>query len=242
LFRGVPGVEHCTVCEVGNVADKILVNRLWSQVLAHMVLSTAERKAFTGMKLVPVPAASWLLGRIAAKDAVRMRAGLEVGLADVEVRPDIHGRPEASCAGRPGPLVSLAHTGFAAVAAAADRAALAGVGIDIEAIAPLAAGLKEDAFTAREREIIAAAEPGDLGYLAAWGVKEAVGKALGRGVVGGPLALEVTAFDPASGRLHVVPHGAMAQAFPDHARGLDAYRRVRGDKVITLCLLARGDS
>jgi acyl transferase domain-containing protein/phosphopantetheinyl transferase len=244
LFAEVPGIERCVVCEAGNVADKILVNRLWASVLAHMVLSASERRVFAELKLVPVPLASWLLGRVAVKDAVRLLLDLDVCLADVEVEPDAHGRPLVRTLGRPGPLVSLAHTGFAAVGLAGAVDAFAGVGIDLEPIAPLPSTLKEDAFTPQERALIeAVGGPTDSAswYLAAWGAKEATGKALGRGLLGGPGGLEVTAIDPESGRLRVALRGALALAFPQLAGGpgLDAYRRLHANRVITVCLIPR---
>jgi phosphopantetheinyl transferase len=244
LFRAVPGSDRCTVCEPGNVADTILVNRFWFQVLTRMVLSRAEQRDAAAAKRLPVPAASWFLGRVAAKDAVRLRAGLDVCLTDVEIRNDANGRPEAHVPGGPTPLISLAHTGFSAVAAAVDAEAFAGVGIDLEPLASLPAGLKEDAFTPQERALIeeaaaAAQEPSDSWYLSAWGAKEAAGKTLGRGLLGGPLGLEVVAIDPQTGCLRVALRGPLAEAFPHLAReeGLDCCCRIHQDKVITLCLL-----
>jgi phosphopantetheine--protein transferase-like protein len=244
LFRDIPGADRCTVCTVGNVADRFLVNRLWSQVVAHMVLSQAERRAFAELKLVPVPAASWLLGRVAAKDAVRWQRSLAVGLADVEVWPDGSGKPAVRILGETTtpPLVSLAHKGFAAIAVAADPAACSGVGIDLEGMAPVAAAVIEDAFTPQERALIegsAGTEPAEHWILAAWGAKEAVGKALGKGVLGGPRSLEVVAIDPGTGRLRVALRGLMAEAFPRWAQtdGVDAYRRINGDWMMVLCLL-----
>src|SRR5262249_37941411 len=85
VFQGVSGVGHCAVCKVGNGGNKILVNRLWAQVLARMILGAGERAAFADLKLPPVPSASWLLGRASAKDAVRLLTRWDVCMADVEV-------------------------------------------------------------------------------------------------------------------------------------------------------------
>ncbi len=135
-------------------------------------------------------------------------------------------------------------------AAAADAARWQGVGIDLERLGPLAAGLVADAFTAGERERIAAAasatgEPVENWQLAAWGAKEALGKALGRGVLGGPLGVEVVQIDGAAGKLALELRGQMAEAFPQWSAAsarpaaLFAWRRLHGPHVVTLCLLPR---
>src|SRR5205085_607769 len=100
LFRDIPGGADCTVCEAGNAAGRILVNRLWSQVLARMILSTEERRAFSHLNLQPVPTVSWLLGRAVVKDAVRLHLGLDCCLADVVVISDEYGRPVVKAGGR----------------------------------------------------------------------------------------------------------------------------------------------
>jgi malonyl CoA-acyl carrier protein transacylase/phosphopantetheinyl transferase len=243
-FAGVPGAEDCTVCEVGNVADKALVNRLWSQALARMVLDLDERRRFGELKLAPLPAASWLLGRVAAKEAVRGRTGDGRRLADVLLISDQHGRPVVGDDPETAPLVSLAHKGLAAVAVAAGTADWGGVGIDLEPLGTMDAGVKADAFTEAERALIEAtalngSESVEHWYLAAWCAKEAAGKALGRGLPGGPRGLEVLAIEPDSGRIELALCGALAETFPQHAAAgpLAAYRRVQGRNMMALCLL-----
>jgi phosphopantetheinyl transferase len=245
-FQDVPSAAHCTVCAVGNVGGKYLANRFWQQVLAGLILSAEERRGLADLKLPPVPAASWLLGRAAAKDAVRLQAGLDGCLADVTLRTGPHGEPLVRPMTGPAPRVSLAHKAFAAVAVAADPDRFAGVGIDLEPLGPMDAGVKADAFTAAEQARIAdaaraAEEPLDSWYLSAWGAKEALGKALGRGLIGGPRGVEVVAIDPAAGRLALAMRGTLAEAFPEHAARppVDAYRRLHDGHVITLCLLAK---
>src|SRR5262249_40228809 len=77
LFHDVPGAASCAVCELGTAAGNPVENRLWSQALARMILNAEERRVFGQLKLPPVPAASWLLGRAVVKDAVRLQAALE---------------------------------------------------------------------------------------------------------------------------------------------------------------------
>ncbi len=250
LFLQTPFIEHVTVCEIGHATGPILLNRLWSQALARVILGRSERRVFAGLKLPPSASASWLIGRAVAKDAVRLRLGAGLTMADVAIAPNPDGKPEAllpAGQGRP-PAVSLAHKDFAAVAAAADAASVAGVGVDIELLGTMYPGLVDDAFNSHERALIEAAARGagapvDQWRLSAWAAKEAVGKALGKGVLGGPRSIEVLAVDAQQGRLSLILKGPMAKAFPryasapGHERRLDAFCRIRGPHVIALCVL-----
>ncbi len=250
LFAGVAGIESATVCEIGTVGSPTLVKHLWQRALAHMILSRAERKTFEALKRPPVLTAGWLFGRVVAKDAVRRFGRLDVGMADVEIVNDEHGAPRPVLPGVTLPVLSLAHSGFAAVALAADPARFAGAGIDVEPLGTMEEALRVDAFNPSERALALSAsratgEPADAWLLGAWGAKEAVGKALGRGVLGGPRAVELVAADGPRGRLTVELRGAMAEAFPAWARRpIHCHRRVSaaGTHTITLCLLTNDAS
>ena len=248
LFADVPGIEHCAMCEVAGVTGKVLLNRLWCQVLARMILSAEERKCFDELKLPPVAAVAWLLGRAAAKDSVRLLRALDVCMADVSILTGQHGQPIVHLQEGTAPHVSLSHKGLQAVGIAGEPSRVQGVGIDMEPLVPMDAGVIQDAFDERELGVIqsAAQASGEAAlnwYLGAWCSKEAVGKALGRGVLGGPRCLELTAIDRASGRFSVALRGAMAQAFPNHSESpgraptIDAYRRICDQNVIAICLL-----
>jgi acyl transferase domain-containing protein len=250
VVADIAGADRCSVCQTAFGDAKILVKRLWSQVLARMILSAEERRSFGNLKLPPVAAASWLLGRAAVKDAVRRQVKMPMCLADVPIVADEYGRPMAAIkAAAQGPLVSLAHKGLTAVAVAADASVFRGIGIDLEPLAALDAGIKADAFNPAERALIEQAardidEPADHWHLSAWAAKEAVGKALGRGVIGGPRSIETMAIDPATGMLTMMLRGTMAATFPDYAgQRLDVYRRLHEQQVLALCLLrsAKGD-
>ena len=93
LFRDVPGALDCTICGLGRLDGKIWVNRFWAQALARMILSARERQVFESLKLPPVAVVSWLMGRIVAKDATRLRLALDECMADVEILTLEHGRP-----------------------------------------------------------------------------------------------------------------------------------------------------
>jgi acyl transferase domain-containing protein/phosphopantetheinyl transferase len=150
----------------------------------------------------------WLLGRIAAKEAVRKLVAKHVGVAllpqDVEVLYDAHGRPVLT----PmfvhligwAPWVSIAHSDGLAIAVALN--AEFPVGIDLQAIAPRDDDFLQFAFSVEEQRILQDAAPEDLDRLAAqlWSAKEALAKALGTGFEGAfRNGFVVTNFDSATG-------------------------------------------
>jgi acyl transferase domain-containing protein len=228
LFLDVPEVEHCTICIIGNVGSKSLVNRLWAQSLAHQILSTSERKALHDLGLPPVQAAAWLAGRVVLKDAVRVRCRLDVAMADVEILGTAPARLQALTASELGVLLREAHMGFTAVAVAADSHQFAGVGIGLEVA-------NEDArvndFDAQERECIEeaarlASESPAAWYAAARAASVAAAQALG----GEPDRPRVIAVDPGLGQISLNTRGG---------RRVEAYWRVHGQYTIGLCLLRR---
>jgi phosphopantetheine--protein transferase-like protein len=180
----------------------------------------------------------WLRGRCAAKDAVRLlvkdRTGVELFAADVEVVPDQWGRPSINGAwqDRLGvhPIVSLSHSGESAVALAAiNPSAL--VGVDLESIAQAADGFQNVAFQSSEREMVEAMSPSHRREwsLRLWCAKEAVAKALGRGMRSGFKALEVTRLEEESGTVYVELRDGLADEFP-HLRGKTLMARTSTNK------------
>ncbi|MFD3723114.1 beta-ketoacyl synthase N-terminal-like domain-containing protein [Streptomyces sp. NPDC058674] len=157
----------------------------------------------------------WLLGRIAAKDAVRRLLWEDgegpVYPAELLVGNDASGRPYVT--GRHGrelpPLeVSIAHRAEAGVALARYRSPDAGgapgtgpggpgIGIDIEEVAEPAEATAATALSSAERELLAARQaagedPPGLWFTRFWAAKEAVAKAEGTGFGGRPRDFEVT--------------------------------------------------
>lgn len=239
LFSDVDGIEQCTLTEVDRVGGKTLVNHLWAKVLARMVLSRSERDQWQSKRQVPVRAAEWLLGRIACKDAVRIHYTMDVGLADVTIGSEPAGQPVVVSPEGSAPRVSIAHTGFYAVAATTD--APRRIGVDVEPLGKIDSGVVNDTFDLAERKIIEA-EPD--GFLAAWTAKEAIGKALGRGFAGRPRDIRIVSASSEQGRITfaAVLEGAMAKAFPDYAGDdakiqLHAYCRAHREHMFSLCLL-----
>jgi 4'-phosphopantetheinyl transferase EntD len=128
-----------------------------------------------------------------------------------------------------------------AVAVAADPRRYRGVGIDVEPRGTLDASLVDDSFGEAERCVLQAAardagEELDDWHTAAWCAKEAAGKAVGRGVVGGPRSLEIVAVEARSGRFWIELRGGLAQAVPG-VGGVAVERRIHGELVLALCLI-----
>jgi len=181
---------------------------VWKRVLANMVLCASEREHFYHR----LPAAGarreeWLMGRIAAKDAVRLWAkqkhGVQLAPADVEIASRDSGEPYlAACAGLPPgaslPSISISHSGRAALAACCDDGA---IGLDyqrlgVAKVEDLVAG----AFTEAERVRWLAALPSaerTRAAVALWCAKEAAAKAAGTGLKGRPQDWQTTAFERA---------------------------------------------
>jgi phosphopantetheine--protein transferase-like protein len=202
----------------------------WKRVWANRMLSRAERELFRRLSAPESRQLEWLAGRAAAKEAVRQllgdHHGLDVPLVDIEILPDAWGRPRVDGAWRESvpvlPVVSISHTDGLAVAAAglAESAGSEGLlGIDVEFLHPRPPGFAEAAFDAEELEILHGLPP-DLHeewVLRAWCAKEAVGKAMGRGLVEGPRSVRVAGVDTLSESVLVQPSGRSIAALPNPA-------------------------
>lgn len=246
LFAATPGIERVAIRAANLTGQRLLAKAHWARVLAYMILDQAERDEFNRLKLPPVALADWLLGRMAAKEAVRAVMGHSDYLADTRIANDEQGRPRAFVQGRETAAVSLAHKTFCGIAVAARTGDFQGIGIDCEPLQPLPAEVRADAFVADELKLLdaAAASSGqslDAWHRAAWGAKEAVGKALGRGVLGGPRNVLIQDVDPRAQRLALVLRGSMADQFPQYRTGqgqpLQAVWREHGGQVVALCLI-----
>ncbi len=180
-------------------------HEIWMRVLAHMMLSSSERKLFNAMPRGGGRRADWLMGRVAAKDAVRHWAaarGLNLSPADVDILNADNGRPYVRCAAISGtpPVVSLSHSGGGAVAVAADAGHEIGIDLqrlhDVDVDALIRGGMH-----AREAALV---EPLDAAMrlratVALWSAKEAAAKAAGLGLDGRPLEWVVTELQLAIG-------------------------------------------
>ena len=178
-------------------------------IAARQYLSTAEQAQHDGR--TPRSARHWLLGRIAAKDAVRDLLWAEgagpIYPAEIEIANDASGAPVLSGPRTEGLRVSLAHSGRFAAAIVGREGS---VGIDVELVsdAPAEAAL----LTPGERELLETVAPlaGDPTARATWvtrfwTAKEAVAKAAGTGLGGRPARFVVTRVE--NDRLLVVVDG-----------------------------------
>jgi len=162
---------------------------MWSRVLGALVLSRRERAIWYGLQGPERRRLEWLLGRIAAKDAVRdhvlRRFDLALLPADVEILPDDSGRPivGGSWISRLPrvPLVSISHVEGTAIAVVSDGETTSGVGVDLERTGRMKAGMETLSFDARERQILEGLEAHerDGWALRLWCAKEASSKATG---------------------------------------------------------------
>lgn len=179
------------------------------ELIMRNVLGSAERDVYESRP--PRGRRQWLLGRIAAKDAVRrgLWAGGEgeVYPAELCVRNDEVGRPYVTGVhGRDvrGWTVSIAHRHEVGVAIARPYPC----GIDVEEVAERPGHVLDESLGAAERTLLAAAcadsgEPEALWFTRFWAAKEAVAKAEGTGLRGAPGKFEVLAVEPGRLRLRV---------------------------------------
>ncbi|MCB5164686.1 polyketide synthase dehydratase domain-containing protein [Streptomyces bambusae] len=181
------------------------------ELIMRNALGGPERSAYA--ERPPRGRRQWLLGRIAAKDAVRRLLWADgegpVYPAELLVGNEASGRPYVT--GRHGrelpPLdVSIAHCAEAGVALARHRppggdpgALRHGPGIDVEEITEPAPATVATALSPAEQELLAACraaggggEPPGTWFTRFWTAKEAVAKAEGTGLRGRPRDFEVT--------------------------------------------------
>jgi phosphopantetheine--protein transferase-like protein len=225
-------------------------------VLADRILSPAEREHWRSMRGVEKRRQEWLLGRCVAKEAVRslFEENLDLHLLpeEIEIVPDPYGRPQVEYCGGADPLVcasatnaaslSIAHSHGAAVALAVlDPEAR--VGIDLESLTHRRGDFETIAFSPDERSLLAAL-PRDLRRewaLRMWCAKEAVGKALGRGLSAGLLAFHITRAATASGIVEVeLRDGALEQCPQLRGKSLNVYTARESNFVFSAIIYQQG--
>jgi phosphopantetheine--protein transferase-like protein len=202
---------------------------IWLLVLAYMVLNRNERPEWHALGSSGKRRLDWLMGRIAAKDAVRLwlrdTAGLHLCPADIEITPDSHGALEAGgkWAGHVGskPLVSISHSGGRAIAVTGRSPESSGIGVDMEQIGRITAEFERLIFTGREQEVLASlgGHPRAEWTTRLWCAKEAVGKALGRGLPAGPASLQIREADLQTGKVRVAVSEELRDILPDGHEG-----------------------
>ena len=197
----------------------------------------------------------WLLGRCVAKEAVQSLLKNNLDLRQIEILPDPYGRPQVqlcgagvhACSGSPDPLlpppgISIAHSQGTAVALAAlDPQTL--LGIDLESLTHRRENFETIAFTPGERHLLTAIPP-DLQNewaLRMWCAKEAVGKALGRGLSAGLLAFHITNLDPSAGAIQIELTDAATTHIPQlRGKSLIVYTARKSNFVFSTFIYQQG--
>jgi phosphopantetheinyl transferase len=192
------------------------------ELIARRYLGAAERETYRTHP--PRGRRHWLMGRIAAKDAVRRwlwaRGAGPLFPVEVTIAADEHGRPIVNVPGTSKVCVSIAHSGDLAVAIAHDKA----IGIDVEIIEPRNPGLERIALSAHERALLDRTAIGMGGdpirarsetFTRFWAAKEAVSKAEGTGLGGRPTAFAVGAVDGV--RLRILYHADPTEPAREYA-------------------------
>ena len=212
--------------------------------LADLILSPAEAEHWRSMRGVEKRRHEWLLGRAAAKESVRslleQNLDLHLSPAEIVIMPDPYGRPLVHAGERLQPSVSIAHSHGSAVALAAlDPAAR--VGIDLESLANRHEDFQAIAFSPDERHLLSALPPPlrQEWALRMWCAKEAVGKAVGRGLSAGLLAFHITRID--TGIIDVVLRdGALEQCPQLRGRPLNVYTARESNFVFSAIIYQQG--
>jgi len=252
-FRGVPS-EHGPLicCRLDGFSREFFEasHGIWLKVLAHLALSRREREEWISMRAADKRRHEWLLGRCAAKDAVRLllekHMGVQLSPADVEILPDAFGRPRAEGAWtkRLGiqPAISISYCQGAAVALAAlDPGQL--VGIDLESLSQHREGFEATAFSPKERHMLDTMRQ-DL--RPEWALrmqcaKEAVAKALGRGLSAGSQAFHITSAQMDTGAVEVELRDGALDQFPNlRGRPMIAYTSREADFVFSATIYQQG--
>ena len=196
----IPTVSSIPMVSTITAAGFALATNAWAddvagEAIMHRYLSADERAALAERR--PRARQQTLLGRIAAKDAVRhhlaKHLGLDVAPADIGIANDAAGRPVLT-GDQAGDLrLSIAHTATIGVAMVADGT---DVGIDIEPIEPRSPRFELLTLTDDEQRL--SPVPGDdrdAWLTRLWAAKEAAAKATGRGLGGRPKDFRVGEVD-----------------------------------------------
>jgi acyl transferase domain-containing protein/phosphopantetheinyl transferase len=247
--HGEPGTAQVVAVWLEPPAD--MGKPVWRDVLEWVQLSPQERAANRARGEAEPALSLRIWGRTAAKDAARRlllaRGESPVYPADLVIEPDSHGRPRLRSLAEPDradlPAISFAHAeGVAVAIAALDPSAR--VGIDVEPLRLRPEGFERVALLDHDRDWLDRntqwGADRDEWLTRLWCAREAVGKAMGRGLAGGPTAIEIVRPDVATGEVALRLGEESALACPDPGRAaIRCYTLRRGDHVWAWTTLER---
>jgi phosphopantetheinyl transferase len=163
-----------------------------SEAALNELLTAAEKEHLDGLK-THKRQREWLLGRMTSKDLIARYArenwDVHLNAGQIEILPNEDGAPEVAITGPQADAVkplslSLSHRGGLAVAAVESKRAGRSFGVDIERVDPRRPSFIADYFTQDEQKRLQIADPQtqDRMVTVYWCVKEAVLKAVGKGL------------------------------------------------------------
>jgi acyl transferase domain-containing protein/phosphopantetheinyl transferase/acyl carrier protein len=242
---GRPGDLSCCRLRLSCLPKELFnaVSPIWRHVWGRLIFNPEEYEEWARLTS-DKRRAEWLIGRLVAKDAVRRllsaRYGLQVCPGDIEIATDPHGKPVLR-----GPwaemAVSLTHSGDVVAAVAGEVGPGEGLGLDVEVVRELPEEIQAVSFNVGERALLAR-EGCDASEwtVRLWCAKEALGKALGRGLPGGPQNVIVRGFDQGTGAVQMVAAGGLASALRLSAGQEFTAYTTRDDDVVVACVHTTG--
>jgi acyl transferase domain-containing protein/phosphopantetheinyl transferase len=223
-LAGLPSSDRfeCCMAKFDEMFSRDAV-AFWLKAWARLILNHQERREFSSLEGPEQRQVEWLLGRIAAKDAIRTLFkkwhGISVHPADIHIANDEHGRPTPrgywlQAIGYT-PALSISHSGHMAIAVAGRCIAPQCLGVNVRLIEPRSRDFEEATFTSHERNLLdSIGNASRQEWLTRfWCAKEAVGKALGLGLLGGPQSVLVKEVDVAGGLVKVALGDKLASEF-----------------------------
>ena len=192
--------------------------RIWLRVLAHLVLNQNERDFWYNLSEQSKRRIDWLLGRIAAKDAVRQWAeqtlNLQLAPVDIEVGATSLGQPIIICAELEKldliPQISITHSHEHIVAVLSPPNTK--VGIDLQRLEKLHVDdLLDVVVKSQERKWLDNLPTNEkqIRIVEFWCAKEAAAKALGIGLNGNPKNWEICAYLPEKRTINILYAGTV---------------------------------
>lgn len=207
-------VETGTICRLVSPFPENFLDTSWSiwkRMLAHLMLSQVERNYWYTLPETGSRRTDWLLGRVAAKDAIRQWShqvlGINLAPVDVEIYTTETGKPYAYCPTLQNvvlPDISISHTHGYMVAALGLEGMHIGIDLERQENCP-SYQLLQEAFTPNEKLLLEQLSPDiqPMAMLGIWCAKEAAAKSAGIGLGGKLQAWEIIDYTPGFDHLTV---------------------------------------